>query len=351
MNAKRLYQWVREESKTWEGMNRHFRANVEVFSEGVVRAQSSHLRKIAGMSRGRAESQRRRLQRFLKQQQPMQAFFKGWTRSVVKALRARGQQELVLVVDETKLKTTFGVMVVGVVYEGRCIPLAWAVYGANSAQQYPEAGQVKLIAGLLHAIHAGIPPGHPVRVLADRGIGTSPALMREVMALGWTFLFRVTKQSKIVLPTGEAVCFYDQVQQRGERYEASGVVFKQRGHLPAHVRVLWGEHAKECWSLVTNDPTLTGWEDAQRLWIEQAFRDLKSHGWQVEDALLTCPHRMCRLWILLVVAYAWMLLLGAAVVAQGNAAPLKRRPDGTSVRRWSLFREGRQAFLSIPPPL
>ena len=338
MNAQKLYQWVRQESKTWAG---------------VVRSQSSHLRKIAGMSRGRAESQRRRLQRFVKQQQPMEAFFKGWTKSVVKALRDRGhrkQQPLVLVVDETKLKAMFGVMVVGVVYAGRCIPLAWAVYRANSQVDYPAEGQVRLIAGLLQAIHAGIPPGQRVRVLADRGIGTSPDLMREVMALGWTFLFRVTKQSKIVLPSGEAVCFYDQVTARGERYDASGRVFKNRAHLPAHVRVLWGEHAKECWSLVTNDPTLTGWEYAQRMWIEAAFRDLKSHGWQVEAAMLTCPRRMTHLWILLVVAYAWMLLLGAAIAAQGLAAALNRRADGTRVRRWSLFREGRQAFLATSPP-
>ena len=77
-----------------------------------------------------------------------------------------------------------------------------------------------------------------MRVLADRGIGTSPALMRGIMKLGWTFLFRVTKQSKIILPSGETVTFYEQVQQAGQSYEASGLVFKRRGRVPAHVRVL-----------------------------------------------------------------------------------------------------------------
>ena len=80
-----------------------------------------------------------------------------------------------------------------------------------------------------------------VRVLADRGIGTSPLLMRGIAALGWTFLFRVTKQSKIILPTGEAVTFYDQVTAPGQTYAASGRVFKKRGRIPAHVRVLWGQ--------------------------------------------------------------------------------------------------------------
>ena len=342
MSLRKLYQWVGETSKEWTGVTRHFQENVRVFSRAVVRAQSSQVRKIAGASEGRADSQRRRLQRFLKQPQPLNAFFTGWTRSVLTALK---HKTVVLVVDETKLKTKLGVMVVGVVYEGRCMPLAWRVYRANCHADYPREGQARMIIRLLKPIRAGLPAGTRVRVLADRGIGTSPLLMRGIMALGWTFLFRVTKQSKVILPSGEAVAFYDQVTQPGTRYDASGLVFKKRGRIPGHVRVLWGVKAQARWALVTNDPSLTGWEYAQRMWIEEAFRDLKSHGWQVEASTAFEPARMAHLWILLVVAYGWMLLLGAARAAHGLTAALQRRPDGTFVRRWSLFREGRQAFL------
>jgi hypothetical protein len=288
------------------------------------------------------------LQRFVHQSDSLQPFFVGWTGSVVKALK---QRQLVLVVDETKLKATFGVMVVGVVYAGRCIPLVWRVYRGNSAADYPPEGQAEMIIGLLKIVRAGLPSGISVRVLADRGIGTSPQLMRGIMRLGWTFLFRVTKQSKIILESGEAVTFYQQVRQPGEHYESSGTVFKTRGHIRAHVRVIWGQTAQDRWALVTNDPTLSGWEYAQRMWIEEAFRDLKSHGWQLERVTLTDPECMARLWIVLVVAYAWMLLLGAAIVARGQGAALRKCSDGTWVRRWSLFREGRQAFLAASPPL
>ncbi len=277
----------------------------------------------------------------------MSVFVSQWTASVVGRL---GPGQVVLVVDETKLKAKFGVMVVGVVFEGRCLPLAWRVYRANSSRDYPAEGQARMIIRLLKQVRAGLPTGTAVRVLADRGIGTSPLLMRGIMAMGWTFLFRVTKQSKLILPNGEDVTFYDQVSQPGEHYCASGLVFKKRGRIPAHVRVLWNAAAQDRWALVTNDPHLTGWEYAQRMWIEQAFRDLKSHGWQVEQALLTCPQRMERLWILLVVAYVWLLFLGATCAQAGRCAYAKRRPDGTYVRRWSLFREGRQAFLSASPP-
>jgi hypothetical protein len=256
----------------------------------------------------------------------------------------------VLLVDETKLTDQWGVMVVGLAFSKRCIPLAWAVYRANDKQAYPAEGQVQLILGLLRAIQAGMPRRLKVRVLADRGIGTSPALMRGVMELEWTFLFRVTKQSKLVLPDGTDVTFQQQVTQPGQSYAASGTVFKQRGRVPAHVRVLWHPDAREPWALVTNDPALSGWEYADRAWIEECFRDLKSYGWRVEDVQLPTPERMARLWVILVVAYTWMLLVGHALLTTGAVTERKRCPDGTYVQRWSVFREGRSWFLSHSPP-
>lgn len=346
MNLRKLYHWVNKVSKEWEGVTRHFQENVRVFSRAVVRTQSSQIRKIAGGTPGRTDSQRRRLQRFLERPEVLDRFFQSWTRSVVRRVRSR---PVVLVVDETKLKAVFGVMVVGVVYERRCIPLVWRVYQANSAAGYPREGQARMILRLLTLVRAGLPQGTTVRVLADRGIGTSPLLMRGVMALGWTFLFRVTRQSKVILSDGAEVTFYEQVTQPAESYQASGVVFKQRGRIPAHVRVLWGENTRERWALVTNDPALSGWEYAQRMWIEEAFRDLKSHGWQLEASTLTCPDRMACLWIVLVVAYAWMLFLGTAVISAGLGVALKRRKDGSFARRWSAFQEGRFAFLTALP--
>ena len=114
----------------------------------------------------------------------------------------------------------------------------------------------------------------------------------------------MTKQSKIVLPNREAVCFDDQVTEPGTRYTARGTVFKKRGRIPAQDRVLWGSKVQDRCTLVTNAPNLSGREYAKRIWMEEAFGDLKSHGWQVEQTHFTDPNRMARSWILLVVTYA-----------------------------------------------
>jgi hypothetical protein len=345
MNRQALYQWLSETSKEWQGVTRHFQENVCHFSEGVARAKHSQVRKIAGCVRGEAESQRRRLQRFVAREVDLGGWFSEWTQSVVKTVAPR---DIVLVVDETKLEDRFGVMVVGLVHGRRCIPLAWRVYLANQAAAYPSEGQVQMILTLLQAIKTGLPPHLAVRVLADRGIGTSPDLMAGVMHLGWHFLFRMTKQSKLILPNGESITFYDQVTAAGQHYCASGKVFKNRGRIPAHVRVLWGQGAHQPWALVTNDPQLTGWEYAQRFWIEESFRDLKSHGWQVEQSSLACPQRMARLWILLVVAYTWLLLWGCALL-DARHRTRKRRKDGCYLARCSFFRLGWQDFIKYAP--
>jgi len=256
-------------------------------------------------------------------------------------------QTVTLVVDETKLGACMGVMLVGLAYEGRCIPLAWRAYKSNEHAAYPAEGQSRLIMRLLKAIRAGLPSAVKVRVLADRGIGTSPLLMRGIAAMGWTFLFRVTKQSKLVLPDGSQSTFYDQVQQPGERFQASGRVFKQRGRLEAHVRVLWAANAREPWALVTNDPTLSGWEYAHRMWVEPAIRDLKSHGWRWGQSGLTQPARVEHLLLLLALAYTALLLFAARLEQAALTFPTRRRPDGSRVRRLSLFQEG---FAALDPP-
>ena len=82
------------------------------------------------------------------------------------------------------------------------------------------------------------------------------------------------------------------------------------------------------------------------MWIAQAFRDLKSHGWQVEQVSYTVPHRMARLWVLLVVAYAWMLLLGLARVAVGlGAAPKAALMVPPSALGVSFAKAGKPSWL------
>jgi hypothetical protein len=342
MNRSLLYQWM-DEIATWmPSLNTWQVENLALFSLGVIRAESSHQQAIARQIAcgERVESAARRLRRFIANSSlDLGAVFEGWTRWVVRAMDA---DQVYLLVDETKLRDWLGVMMVGVAYEGRCIPLAWHCYQANCAAAYPPEGQVGMIEELLKHVKAGLPDTKRVIVLADRGIGTSPALCRRVAALGWDYLLRVTCQSKICTETGDYTIA--QMVQPGEVWSAEGRIFKKRGQLPAQARAIWTEGYDEPWAWVTNASDLTGYEYACRNWQEQSFRDLKSGGWQWGTSRLRNPDHMARFILLLVTAYGWVLALGSYAVHWGRARSLHRRPGHTPRRQWSLFKEGLQLF-------
>lgn len=248
-----------------------------------------------------------------------------------------GGKRVYLLVDETKLGKRMGIMLVGLAFERRCIPLAWRCYRANDASAYPPEGQVGLIASLLGQILAGMP--------ADRGIGTSPKLCQAIARLGWFYLLRVTSQSKICTETGEYTVAH--MAQPGECWTAKGLIFKKNGRLRARACTYWGMDYREPWALVTNHPDLTGLEYAVRNWQEQAFRDLKSGGWQWGDCRVRRPDHMERLLVLLTLAYAWVIALGCHAIEADHAKPLVRNPGGSARRYWSLFKEGLHFFINV----
>ncbi len=338
MNYPLLYQWETRLAAALPDLNSWQVANVALFSYGVMKAESSQQGPVArAVSCGeQVASAARRWRRFLDNEGfPLGSFFTAWTYWIVTAL---GGARITLLVDETKLENRMGVMMVGLAWEGRCLPLAWRTYRANAANDYPAEGQVGMIAGLLEQVKAGVPHGCEVLVLADRGIGCSPDLCQAVSRLGWHYLFRVTCLTKLV--TAQADYTIAAQVQPGEIWAASGLIFKQRGRIPAHARALWAEGADEPWALVTNDPHLTGHEYAWRNWEEQSFRDLKSGGWHWDASRVTEPDHMARLVVLLAVAYVWTVALGSQSIAAGRAQPLVRRADGTRRRLWSVFKEG-----------
>lgn len=338
MNYALLYQWERLLSAHLPSLNSWQQANIALFSYGVMESKSSQQEAIASAINGgeQLESGKRRLRRLVDNEAlALDAFFGEWVKWVSETV---GQKQITLLVDETKLHDRMGVMMVGLAWEGRCLPLVWRTYKANDAHAYPAEGQVGMISHLLATVKAALTPTEQVLVLADRGIGTSPDLCKAVAGLGWHYLFRVTCQTKVVTDQTEYT-IAEQVQP-GEIWMMSGQVFKQRGRIPAQALALWSVGYDQPWALVTNDERLTGHEYARRNWQEQSFRDLKSGGWHWGESRVRSPEHMARLLILLVLAYVWVIALGSLAVAAGLAHPLFREKDGRLRRHRSLFKEG-----------
>src|SRR5512140_2195179 len=128
-------------------------------------------------------------------------------------------------------------MMVGLAYEGRCSPLSWACY-LNRTQ-----GTVQRIEKLLRSVKGVMPAHCRVVVEADRGIGTSPDLVRAVRRLGWNYLFRVQGQTKLITRDGHEHALGDQPTG----WSAYGTLFKQRGRIKGYALVYHEFGQKDAW--------------------------------------------------------------------------------------------------------
>lgn len=333
MSLAELYHWQASVRRAfgflgcWQGVG------LALYSYGVVLARQCAPSRVAEKLPlvGKADTVQRRLERFLDNERiDWQVCCQAWVRWV---LSQYSGERLILLVDETKLGNHLSVMVVGLAYRGCCIPLAFWAYLPTA---WPMK-QVDLIMTLLGWVAPGIPLGVIPLVQADRGIGTSPDLLRGIESMGWYYEVRVQKNTRL-RREAEADCpLAALVTQAGDTWRGSGKVFKKAGWLEGQVLVLWGTAYQECWCLVTNCPWVTGWDYAVRYWQEASFRDLKSDGWQWQASRIWTPAHANRLLLVMALAYAWVLTLGTLVYSDADLARCVTKGQQPT---YSIFRLG-----------
>lgn len=293
--------------------------------------------------RGSYESQYRRIQRFLANERvDVAQLQQEWAQVVLQQINPR---DILLLVDETALSKHLKIMVLGIWTSGGCIPLAWRSYQSTA---YPACGQVALITQLLDRIRPSLPFPCPTLLLADRGIGSSPDLIKAVDQRGIDILFRVQKTSRFRNRQGQELPLA-QLGIPGFAWQSPGVVFKKAGWLELHACVAWDQHYDEPCCLVSTqviDPFVYG----QRFDQEVSFRDLKSDGFQWQRSHVWKPHHADRLLLILAIAYCLVLAVGQALHKPATGrdsrkSAFRRGLDAIS----SYFRPTIAAFLPKPP--
>ena len=245
--------------------------------------------------------------------------------------------------DETSLQEYLKVKVVAVAYLGKGLPLAWRCYQPGRE----PLGQVELIVSPLRWLAPVIEPGRAALVAADRGIGNSPRLLQASEGLGWHYLVRVTKRVHPVLESGEEREMGSPVAREGESWAGEVRAIKKAGWLGCRALVCWGPGHQEPWLLLTNYPQARPQWYGTWMWEELAFKGLKSNGWQWQRSRLRQPARAERLWLVMALAYLWVVSLGSYVLARPRYLEQVSRRKGN---RLSLFQLG-LSFLDRSPGL
>lgn len=299
---------------------------------GVILAESCQLSTVADalVSSGgvSAAAFSKRLARFLSNPRISDNLLScAWVRWVAQTYPSA---HWVVLVDETKLSHHLGSMMVGLAYRGRAIPLLWRCYHPTA---YPPEGQVALITEMLTRLRLLVPPDIAFTVQADRGIGTSPDLIRELQRLRLDFLLRVQGQTRVRLRNGRVHALASLLKP-GESWCGQGDVFKKAGWLRLYLRLEWRLGEKSPWCLVTNSPWRQSRDYARRAWHEQSFRDLKSFGFRWNASHVWHPAHAHRLLFVLTLAYTWVLAQAVLFTPEERLSPSRTAP------RQSLFRRG-----------
>jgi len=270
-----------------------------------------------------------RMRRWVKDELDVEAVYMPFARQILEAL---SHLPLVLVMDGSQVGRGCMVLMVGVLYQKRALPIAWLVYkgkkGHASAERHIQ---------VLEKVQPLLPEGGEVVVLGDAEYDTTEMLLWMEKNTTWKYVLRTSPQ--IYVQTNEcSQPLRDYLLQKGHLFFLKQVGFTQTSVVTLNAIGWWGSEYKEPIFLITN------FEEAyeacrtyrRRFRIETFFSDQKSRGFHIHKSHLADPSRLSRLLIAACLAYIWMIAQGLRVLAEGKLALIDRGDR----RDKSLFRLG-----------
>lgn len=307
--------------------------NLAWFIVGVVIAAHCQLTRIAPHLPwdGNRDSIVQRLRRVLKNPRLAVRTLYGPTVGYVLTWLNTGRP-LILVIDRTTISDDLNILLIGVAFRGRVLPLVWKV------QQKQGSFQLRYVQAALRFIAGWAPATASIWVVGDREF--QDVLLQTFVrdTLHWHFVQRID-QNLWVYPRGRrAFKLHTSGLQPGQFRSFGRVRITQQRFGWVELIGYWRPDEDEPWYLIS-DCTL-GRQAVQvyrrRFWIEEMFRDFKSHGWDLEASRIRSPARFERLLVIIAFAYVWLVHIGVAVVKRG----LRYRLDRRTRRTLSYFRLG-----------
>ena len=296
----------------------------------------------------------RHLQRVLswEQEKTWKPLSQLWVRTVLRTF-APGRGRVPLLIDGTMHRDRCRSLWVMLPVGGRAVPLAfWRAnndFGGKGAQREFEDQALRELADWL-------PKGRKVVLIGDRGFRGVDRL-RFLRKLGWSFVLRVTGDTKVLLPTGKQgrgrpqwVLLQEQAPAVGKRWQRARVTFgktdpvvvnlfalRQTLLAPKHIVSNKGKRTAQVatettWFLVTDLPLSVDAAGvyAWRMQIEETFRDYQALFGMEPERTQQPTQRL--------VALLWALMLGRALellpVASepGQRTPSEAAPEASPAR-------------------
>jgi len=308
--------------------------NLVLLVVGLYLAQSVHLTLIARKLPIRAHklSLDKRLRRFLANGAVrVREWYKSRAVELLRAASSAGQVHLII--DCSKVSAGHQLLMVGIAYRRRALPLAWTWVRCAKGHSTTYK-QIRL----LSYVRSLIPPGVQVSLVGDCEFGR-PLLLDYLDHWGWQYALR-QPGDHLIMTKG------DPTWRRLDSFELSPgttmwighAILTQASPYPTHVLLHWRKGEKEPWFLATNlvTPCAILRLYRRRMWIEEMFGDMKGHGFDLEASRLRHFLRLSRLTLAVCLVYLWLVALGDHVLR----AHLLALVDRSDRRDLSIFRLG-----------
>lgn len=270
--------------------------------------------------------------------------FDAWVRFVVGA-----RKEIVVALDWTEFdkddQATLCLYLI--TRHGRATPLVWKTVLKSTLAGKRNDYEYRVVRQLGDILPADV----AVTLLADRGFGDQK-LYEFLRTFGWSYAIRFRQAIKVTNASGETKEAVEWAFPNGRpRMLKGALVTDAKASAPAVV-IVHDPGMAEAWCIATNLTELTARQVAKlygrRFTIEETFRDTKDvhFGMGLSATHIGSTDRRDRLLFLGAVAYALLVLLGAA----GEACGLDRSLKANTVRRrtLSLYKQGCHWYDSIP---
>jgi hypothetical protein len=323
--VNRLYHtWIRRVRQLWPDERITRLRNIVWLMLGIYQSRSVHLSKVAGKMPGPAKllSAVRRLSRFLDNPAiRVRAWYEPIAREWL-AYVADTVGEIRLVADGTKVGFGHQLLMIGVAFRRRTIPIAWTWVktprGHSSA--FKQLALLSYVRGLL-------PAKTPVLLVGDSEFGAVD-VMRQLDAWKWQYVLRQKANHLVKLYRQRKwQAFGSLIHHPGQSlwlgHARLTAKFAYRVNLLAH----WVAGENEPWLLATNltarRPALQAYR--RRMWIEEMFGDMKKHGFDLESTHLQHFLRLSRLTLAVALLYVWLMSVGSRSIKNGRRHWVDRR--------------------------
>lgn len=299
---------------------------------GIVTGRNAQLTSVSAETdvKAKDKSTEMRLRRWVKHRRiDTEAVYMPFARQILMSLCGT---PLVLVMDGSQVGRGCMVLMVGVLYKKRALPIAWVVYkgrkGHTTAQRHIE---------VLEKVLPLLPKDSEVVLLGDAEYDTTDMLLWMEEHTPWQYVLRTSPQ--IYVQEGQnSQPIGDYSLSKGHLFHRQQVGFTHNAPLSLNLIGWWASQYDEPIFLVSNiaNPYHACRFYRRRFLIETFFSDQKSRGFFIHKSHLADPERLSRLLIAACLAYVWMICQGLWVIASNKVGLI----DRTDRIDKSLFRLG-----------